>query len=86
MTIKQENWIFETINTLNPTEAVRRSYDLGSKGGSKTLKQRDNTASAIASENMNKPYLLEEIRNGIEIAGFDFKKSMRIMKRNLENS
>ena len=61
MTLKEKAFIKETIATKNPTEAVRRVYDLGSKGGSKTKKQRDNTASIIASENLRKPHIKDKI-------------------------
>ena len=78
LTLKQNNFIEETIRTLNPTLAVRKSYDLGSKGGSKTLKQRDNTASAIASENLRKPHIVEELKKAQE--ELNFSKENRLKK------
>jgi len=61
LTLKEQAFVKEVVNTLNPTEAVRRVYDLGSKGGSKTKKQRDQTARAIASENLTKPHIKKEL-------------------------
>jgi len=61
MTLKEKAFIKETIATRNPTEAVRRVYNLGSKGGSKTRKQAHKTAASIASENLAKPDIREKI-------------------------
>ena len=54
LTLKERAFINETIKTLNPTEAVRRVYNLGSKGGSKTKEAADNTAYVIASQKLRK--------------------------------
>ena len=84
LTMKQNKFVNETIQTLNPTEAVRRTYNLGSKGGALI----ENTARAIASENLTKPAIVkrftellndvndEEILNRItEILRDDDKRS-----------
>lgn len=57
LTLKEQAFIREVANTLNPTEAIRRVYDLGSKGG----KDKNNTASAMASENLRKPKIKENL-------------------------
>ena len=65
LTPKQTMFIDKTIETLNPTEAVRQVYDLGSKKG----KQLENTARAIASENLTKPNIrqkFDELLRGID--------------------
>lgn len=61
MTLKEKAFIKETIATKNPTEAVRRVYDLGSKGGSKTKRQEQRTASAMAHENLSKLSIKQKI-------------------------
>ena len=61
MTLKQKAFIKETIATGNPTEAVRRVYNIGSKGGSKTKEQARKTATAIGLENLAKPSIREKI-------------------------
>jgi len=69
LTIKQKKFVNETIETLNPTEAVRRVYDLGAKGGSKKIKQLEQTARAIASENLTKPNIKQAFKE--LLAGID---------------
>jgi hypothetical protein len=77
---KQKGFIRDTIKYKNPTKAAKLNYDIGSKGGSKTPKQAENTAGIIAFENINKPkiaavlnkhgitpdYLTKELRENIE--------------------
>ena len=65
LTMKQEGFVQKSIKTLNPTEAVRQVYNLGSKGGELT----ENTARAIASENLTKPAIVlrfQELLNTID--------------------
>lgn len=57
LTIKEELFCKEAVATANPTEAVRRVYDLGAKGGN----NNDQTARAIASENLTKPHIKQKI-------------------------
>jgi len=66
MTLKERAFIKETAKTLNPTEAVRKVYDIGSKGGSKTKTQEQKTASAIAKENLGKPRIRKAIDSIVE--------------------
>ncbi len=56
LTVKQKEWVSETIATKNPTEAAYRAYD---------VKDRHN-ASVIASENLLKPYLREALNEMLE--------------------
>ena len=56
LTPKQKLFVEETIKNLNPTDAVRLVYNLGSKGG----KELQNTARSIASENLTKPNVQQE--------------------------
>ena len=65
LTLKEKRFIEETKKTLNPTEAVRRVYDLGSKGGSKTPKKLNQTARSIASENLTKPHIKREFKEAL---------------------
>ena len=62
MTLKEQGFINDTIKTLNPTEAVRRNYDIGSKGGSKTKKQAQMTAGIMAHENLKKPKIIKAMK------------------------
>ncbi len=62
LTLKENKFIKITAKTLNPTQAVRETYQLGKNGGSKTKEQKDNTASIIAYENLRKPH----IRKGLQ--------------------
>ena len=54
LTPKQKMFVQETVLTLNPTEAVRRVYALGSKGGVGL----NDTAKEIASQNMRKQKII----------------------------
>ena len=63
LTLKEKAFIKETIATRNPSEAARRVYNIGSKGGSKTKKQAQMTAGAIAHENLNKPKIRKSIND-----------------------
>ncbi|OGE86319.1 MAG: hypothetical protein A3J48_02365 [Candidatus Doudnabacteria bacterium RIFCSPHIGHO2_02_FULL_46_11] len=59
LTLKQSKWVDETINTTNPTEAVRRVYKV----------KNNNVAKSIAHENLTKPYLREAIMHKMAQAG-----------------
>lgn len=75
LTLKEKGFIKDLITTKNPAEAVRRNYDIGSKGG-----KTGNSAYAIAFENLRKPkiqmilnqfgltteYLTEELKQAID--------------------
>lgn len=78
LTLKEEAFIRETLGTLNPTEAVRRVYNLGSKGGSKNLKQLNQTARAMACENLAKPHIRLKI---VELSErFRIDKNSRLVR------
>jgi len=62
LTLKQKQFIKKTAITLNPTEAVRSVYNLGSKNGSKTKKKLEQVARSIASENLTKPNIKEALK------------------------
>ena len=49
--MRQNKFVKETVKTMNPTEGARRSYNIGGKGGV----NNNETARAIASENLTKP-------------------------------
>jgi len=55
LTIKQEAFCREAVAGLNATEAAKKVYNLGSLKGSGTPELLDQTARAIASENLTKP-------------------------------
>jgi len=59
LTFRQQKFVKKTIETLNPTEAVRQSYNLGGKKG----KQLENTANSIASENLRKPNIVKAFQD-----------------------
>ena len=61
LTLKERAFIKETIATRNPTEAIRRVYNIGSKGGSKTKRQEQRTSSAMASKKLSNVSIKEKI-------------------------
>jgi len=58
LSLKQQKFCKVAVATGNPTEAARRSYNLGSKGG----KHKISVATSIASENLTKPDIQSEIQ------------------------
>jgi len=84
LTRKEAGFVRDVIVTKNPAEAVRRNYNLGSKGG----KHKNNTAYAIAFENLRKPkiaallydsgltpeYLTNQLKNTIDDSENDSAK------------
>jgi len=84
MTLQEKKFIKITAQTLNPAEAVRRTYNLGSKGGSKDKKHKDNTTYAMASENLSKPHIIKALREEMEEKGVDNELIVKITKRNLK--
>lgn len=83
LTFKEEKFLKETLKTLNPTEAVRRTYNLGSKNGSKTLKKLNNTASVIASQNLRKLHLIRAIKEELEEQELNDEEISTILKENI---
>lgn len=66
LTLKEQRFIKHYIETGNGAEAVRRAgYQLGSKNGSKTLVDAQETASSIATENLRKPSIAQAINKAI---------------------
>jgi len=78
MTLKEQGFINDTIKTKNPAEAVRRNYNIGGKGGSKTKLQAQKTASAIAVENLAKPRIKKAMKSVVE--QLEKKRQMAINK------
>lgn len=78
LTLKEEAFCEQTAITKNPTEAVRRVYNLGSKGGSKTKEQEQETSSSIATEKMRKPAIREKIEQLLK--GLRIDKASRLKK------
>ena len=79
-TLKQKKWIDKTIELRNPTEAAVQVYDMD-----KTKVGYRKTAATIASDNMRKPYIREEInrllsRNGLKLEN-TFKQHDWIFKQ-----
>ena len=82
LTLRQSAFIDHTIETLNPTEAVRRTYNLGSLGG----KDTENTARMIASDNLTKPNIIQELKERMEKRGLTLDKITQVHKRNAVQS
>lgn len=71
LTPKQKGFIKDLLITKNGAEAVRRNYNLGSKGGAKSGIQEQYTASSIAVENLKKPAIQEVLkRKGLDVDHF----------------
>ena len=83
LTLKQQAFIKETAKTLNPTEAVRRVYQLGKNGGSKDKEHKNLTARVIATENLSKPNIIRGIREELEEQGVNNNLISKITKRNI---
>lgn len=83
LTMKQKGFIKDTIKFKNPTKAIKLNYDLGSKNGSKTPIQYENTAKGMASENLAKPYIQKVLREkGLKIEDLidELKENMKLSK------
>lgn len=59
--MKQKKFVEDTIITQSPSKAVKLNYNLGSKGGSKTPKRLEQTAYSIATENLQKPLIIQAL-------------------------
>ena len=66
LTLKEDKFTTITAKTLNPSQAVRETYQIGKNGGGETEKQREQTIRAIASENLTKPHLKQSIVEKID--------------------
>ena len=74
LTFKQKGFVRDLIKTRNPTEAVKRNYNLKSK----KPEQRESVATSIASENLTKPDIQKEITRLLEAEGLS---EINIIKR-----
>lgn len=85
LTLKQKKFVRETIKTTNPTEAVRRTYNLAGKEGNNTKEQQTTIATTIASKNMTNVDIQREFR---EVLAQEIPKDKRgmLLKRNAEQS
>lgn len=63
MTMKQAEFTKRILEGKSGTQAVKEVYELGRvhKDGRVTEKERENTAKAMASENMAKPYIRDTV-------------------------
>lgn len=66
-TLKQQEWLRQTVITKNPTEAARMVYDV--KDG--------HNASVIASENLAKPYLREALNDMLKEYGLVLQDTIK---------
>lgn len=85
LSFKQKKFCEEVVSTMNPTEAAKRAYNLGSKGGSKTKEQIESTASVIAYENLRKLPIKTTIQELMEKAGFSNLELLIVHKELLES-
>lgn len=76
LTMKQKAFVKDVIETQNPTEAVRRNYDV----------DNDNVATTIASENMRKPDIVTAIDRALVKANLTEDVVTQIHHRNLTQS
>lgn len=76
LTMKQDRFITETIRTANPTEAVSLVYD---------VKDRL-VARSIASENLTKPDIQNELRQRMIANGVNADHLIRTQKRTLDQT
>lgn len=83
LTLKEKQFIKITAQTLNPTQAVRETYQLGKNGGSKTKELKNNTISVIASENLRKPHIRKGLQELLE-EKINKDKRTELISRNAE--
>ena len=76
LSLKQRVFIEKTIETLNPTEAAVQAYDVNNR----------RTATAIATENLAKPTIRQEILKRMEERGLNVDTITSIHKRNIKQS
>ena len=75
-TMKQKEYIKQLILTKNGTEAASRAYNVTKR----------ETAGAIHNDNLQKPYIIDEIKRVCDSVGLDITSVLRIHKRNLTQS
>lgn len=66
LTLKQEGFVKDYLETGNATRAVLNNYDISTEG--KTKEQIENTAAAIGSENLRKAKIQEYLQSRAEKA------------------
>lgn len=76
LSYKQKGFVKDLILTKNPTEAVRRNYDV----------VKDNTARVIAHENLTKHNVVRAIDKALTKAGLTDESVSLIHQRNLSQS
>ena len=79
LTTKQRKFVNAIAETGHGVESAKRAYDIGSKGGSKTPEQAFKTASAIASENLDKPIIQEALDKLLEKLNFTKNDRIKIL-------
>ncbi len=84
LTLKEKQFVKITAQTLNPTQAVRETYQIGKNGGSKDKKHKNNTIVQIARENLTKPHIVKSLQEAMEEKGIDNELIISITKRNLQ--
>ena len=84
LTLKEKKFVKITAKTLSPAQAVRETYNIGSKGGVKDKQHRDNTVYAIASENLTKPHIKKSLEEAMQEKGIDNELIVSITNRNLK--
>lgn len=83
LTPKQKGFVKDYVEVKNGAEAVRRNYKLGNLGGSNTPQKALQTASAIATENLNKPAIVQALeKQGItrDFIAEELKDNLRLSK------
>lgn len=83
LTLKEKQFIRITAKTLNPYKAAKLTYELGTRGGSKTKNQKINTISNIARNKLNKIEIQRGLQEEMEAQGIDNTLITAITKRNL---
>lgn len=76
LSLKQKVFIDKTLETLSPTEGAMVAYDV----------KKRTTASAIATENLSKPTIREEILRRLEEKEVNVDTSVGTLKRNIKQS
>jgi len=86
LTLKEKKFVRLTAETLNPSEAVRRTYNIGSKGGVNDKLHKENVIRQIANENLTKPAIRKSLQEVLEDNGVNNDLITRITTRNLKQN
>ena len=79
LTFKQRRFIDKLIETNNPTEAARQTYNIAGK-------YPIQVAGQIGKENLGKPLIRREIENRLESSGLQFNDVITSFKRNIKQN